>query len=98
MAQAGLGLDDDGARFAAAQCKGGIAEPDRHRIAARPDLLDDFEGLARDEAEFEQAPAHGGLRLVAEALGVVAHVDDHTPGAFAERGKTDGRHSAVGHG
>ena len=50
------------------------------------------EGLPRHETEFEQAPAHGGLSLVPEALCVVAHVDDHAPGAFAQRGQTDGRH------
>ncbi len=95
--QDGSGSTMTAARLAAPQGKRGVAQANGHRVAAGPDLLDDLERFPRHESEFQQAAADGGLGLVAEALRIVTHVDDYTPGAFAQRGKTDGGHSAVGH-
>ena len=89
------GSHDHGDGLASPQRKG--RAPSRTAIGSPPgpDFLNDFERLARHETEFEQSPADRGLRLVTEALIVVAHIDD-TPGALAQRGKTNGGHCGDG--
>jgi hypothetical protein len=80
------GLDgyQDGSGLTSAQRKGGVAQPHGHGIPAGPDLFHDLKGLPGYEAQFQQAPADRGLRLVTEALGVFEDFTDYAAGAFSQ--------------
>ena len=59
--------------------------PSRHeRVAAGPDLLDDFERSPGHETQLEQSTADSGLGFIAQALGVVRDARDHATCALAQ--------------